>query len=378
MLSVSWGKDRKSLQKAAKQFIETIAKYKSIAIYIPGSPDPDAIASAYVIKLIIERLGNKADIFAEKKLSLPQNKAFTNKLKIPLSYDKKVKPSRYDAYIVPDFQNNMVESIGYSIPCAVHIDHHSAAQSPIKADFTYIREDAGSTSTLVALLVKNLDISFNQDEMNKIATALTFGIQTDTDKYNNLTALDVEALRFLTKYTDSILLEAISSIPPSQETLDYYKIAMANEVSHKDWGFFGIGYIDAKTRDSIALSADMIIKSKPYKTIAVYAIVEDINKAELYLDVSLRTMNKSVDLNRVIKRITPNGGARKYKGAYQVRLNYFLNSPDREILWKLIDTTTKEALRKSRDSLYITGLESFYNNVKVKLFSLLKKENGSN
>ncbi len=362
------------MQKAAKQFIEAITKYKSLAIYIPGSPDPDAIASAYAIKLIIEKLGNKADIFAEKKLSLPQNKIFTSKLKIPIFYDKKINTSKYKAYIVPDFQNNMVDSIGYTIPCAVHLDHHSPSQSPIKADFTYIREDAGSTSTLVALLVKNLDISFNQEEMNIIATALTFGIQTDTDKYNNLTTLDIEALTFLTEFADSKFLEAINSMPPSSETLAYHQLALNNETGYKDWGFFGIGYINAKTRDSIALSADMILKSTSYKTIAVYAIVENYKKNELYLDVSLRSTSKSVDLNRVIKRITPNGGGRKYKGAYQVRLNYFVNCPDQDILWKTVETSTIEALRKGRDSLYITGIESFYSNMKEKLSTLLKKE----
>ena len=362
------------MENRAKQFIDAITKYNPLAIYIPGSPDPDAIASAYAIKSILGQSSVDADIFTEKSLSLPQNKAFVERLNIPLNYEKAVNLDKYKAYIVADFQNNLVEGIGDAIPCAAHIDHHSKSKSTIKCDLSLIEKEVGSTSTIIALLIKNSDLIFSEKEMVSIATALTFGIQTDTDKYNHITPLDFEALSYLSEFADNDILQDLNSMPLSQELLLYYNRAKGNETAYKDWGFFGIGYIDAKHRDMIAIVADMILEKSEYNVIAVYALVENQRKGELYLDVSMRSKNNKVDLNRVIKRITPSGGGRQYKGAYQVKLNYFNNAPDKGILWSVVKATTLETLRKSRDTLYITGIEKVYSNIKKKVTSIFKKD----
>ncbi len=362
------------MENKAKQFIDAITKYNPLAIYIPGSPDPDAIASAYAIKSILGQFSVDADIFAEKRLSLPQNRAFVERLKIPLYYEKAVNLDKYKAYIVPDFQNNLVESIGDAIPCAAHIDHHGKSKSTIKCDFSLIEKEVGSTSTLIALLIKNSNLDFFGKEMASVATALTFGIQTDTDKYNHITPLDFEALSYLAEFADNDILQDLNSMPLSQELLLYYNRAKGNETAYKDWGFFGIGYIDAKHRDMIAIAADMILEKSEYNVIAVYALVENQRKRELNLDVSLRSKNDNVDLNRLIKKITPSGGGRQYKGAYQVKLNYFTNAPDKDLFWSTVEATTLETLRKSRDTLYITGIEKVYSNIKKKVVSFLKKD----
>lgn len=362
------------MDKAAEEFRKAVTKYKNIALYIPGSPDPDAIASAYAIKVILKNLSIHSDIFAEKKLSLPQNKAFIDILNIQVSFGKTISNKKYDAYIVTDFQNNRIENIEDSIPCAAHIDHHGKSKNTVKSDFTLIKTDSGSTSTLVALIIKNLGITFEKDDLTAIATALTFGIQTDTDKYDHTTPLDIEALNYLSEFADAKILSSINNIPVSPETLLCYRKGIANETVYKDWGMYGIGYINAKSRDSIAISADMILKNSGHKTVAVYAIIENAGKNELYLDVSFRSESAKVDLNRVIKRITPNGGGRQYKGAYQIKLNYFINAPDRNLLWNIVETTTIETLKISRDTLYISELESFYGSIKKRIFTFLKKD----
>lgn len=362
------------MKKAAAKFVEAVKKYKNIVIYIPGSPDPDAIASAYAIKYILRQLGIDSDIIAEKRLSLTQNQAFIDRLKIPVLFDREINLNKYDAYIVPDFQDNVIDSIGDSIPCAAHIDHHGRAEEAGKADFSLIRNDVGSTSTLVALIIKNLNLNIPGKDMIFIATALIFGLQTDSDQYKNISALDIEALSYLSAFADRAILEEINSIPPSLQTLQLYNQARENETVYKDWAFYGLGYVDARHRDSIAITADMIMKNSPSKVIAIFAVIENRDKKETYLDVSLRSNSGEVDLNRIIKRITPNGGGRKFKGAYQVKLNYLQNAPDKEMLWKVVEAATIETLRKSRDSYYMTRLEKLYGGIKNRLGSLFKKE----
>jgi nanoRNase/pAp phosphatase (c-di-AMP/oligoRNAs hydrolase) len=362
------------MKKTATSFLEAVKKYNPLIIYIPGSPDPDAIASAYAIKIILSYLDLDTDIFAEKRLSLSQNKVFIDKLKIPVHFNGKINLDKYEAYIVPDFQNNKIDQIGLKIPCAAHIDHHGKAQEAIKADFSLLSKDVGSTSTLIALMIKYLDLDFSELDLVSMATALTFGIQTDTDQYKNISNLDFEAISFLAAYTDREILQSINSIPISPETLNFFNKAKENEVIYKDWAFYGIGFIDSRFRDSIAIAADMIAKNTEHKLVAVFAVVENHRKKETYLDVSLRAKNDSLDLNRIIKNITPTGGGRSYKGAYQVKLNYLKNVPDKEMLWQVVEAATVEALRKSRDNFYITGIKSIYSSVKDKILAVITRE----
>jgi nanoRNase/pAp phosphatase (c-di-AMP/oligoRNAs hydrolase) len=362
------------MKKTAALFTKTVTKYNPLAIYIPGSPDPDAIASAFAIKIILKHHAVEADIFTEKGLSLHQNIAFTKRLRIPLKIGKEINIDKYQAYIVPDYQNNWVENIGDKIPCAAHIDHHRAAEAPVKAEFSLISTEAGSTSTLVTLIIKNLNLDLEEKEITAIATALTFGIQTDTDKYDNITDLDFEALSYLSEHVDRDLLQGINSTPLYPQTAELYDRAIENEYIYKDWAFYGLGYIDAKHRDSIAVTADQVLKSAEHKVVAVFAVIEDHKKQETYLDVSLRTKDSKVDLNRIIKNITPNGGGRKYKGAYQVKLNYLKNAPDKDLLWQVVDAATLETLRKSRDSFYLSGINRIYSSVRDKLRSIFTKE----
>ncbi len=361
------------MNKTAELFIKTVSKYNPIAIYIPGSPDPDAIASAYAIKQILNKLNLDSDIFAEKRLSLSQNQAFIDRLKIPVYFGKDINVKKYQGYIVPDFQNNRIENVSDKIPCIAHIDHHGNSENAIEAEFSLIKTDVGSTSTMVALIMKYSNLNFSSDEKGSIATALTFGIQTDTDKYQNVTAMDLEALIFLAENADSQILQEINSMPISPKTLQYFKKAKENEVVYKDWAFYGIGFINASKRDSIAIIADMLMKNSDHKVVAVFAIIENHKSRETYLDVSLRSASSAVDLNRVIKKITPNGGGRKYKGAYQVKLNYLKNVPDKDMLWQVVQAATVETLRISRDTFYISGIEKLYGNVKNKVLSLINK-----
>jgi len=358
----------------ADLFIETVTKYNPLVIYIPGSPDPDAIASAFAIKIILKYHSIEADIFTDKGLSLQQNKAFKKRLKIPLKVGKDISLDKYQAYIVTDFQNNWVEQIGDKIPCAAHLDHHQATKTPVKAEFSLISMDAGSTSTLVALMIKVLNIDLSEKEMKAVSTALTFGIQTDTDKYDNITDLDFEALSYLSPYVDRDILQGINSTPLYPQTVELYDRAIENEIVYKDWAFYGLGYIDANYRDSIAVTADKVLKNLEHKVVAVFAVIENHKKQETYLDVSLRTRNSNVDLNRIIKNITPNGGGRKHKGAYQVKLNYLKNTPDKDLLWQVVEAATLETLRKSRDNLYLTGIQGIYSSVRDKLRSIFTKE----
>jgi nanoRNase/pAp phosphatase (c-di-AMP/oligoRNAs hydrolase) len=354
-------------------FLKAVKKYKNIIIIILGSPDPDALASAYALKILLSTVSINSDIIITKKISLSQNRAFVKYLDIPLTLQKDFSPDKYDAYIVPDFQTNIVEGITGVIPCAAHIDHHTITDKKKPADFSLIKTDAGSTSSLVALMIKDLTPPINKKDLISASTALIFGIQTDTDKYEHATPIDIEALRYLSEFSDKDIINKINGIPISPVTMRCYRKATENQHVYKDWRFYGIGYIDITNRDSIAITADLLLKKPDTGTVVVYAIVEDKQRGDLFLDVSFRSKSEKLDINSIIKQITSTGGGRQFKGAYQIKLDYFRNCPDKELLWKTVELTTIEILKKSRDEIYFHKIDTFFPSALKHAASLFKK-----
>lgn len=355
-------------------FLQAVRKYKNIMIIILGSPDPDALASAHALKIILSSVSINSDILITKKISLPQNKAFVKYLNIPVSFKKNLNHHHYDAYIIPDFQTNIVDGITNHIPCAAHIDHHTKTDNKVFSDFSLIKTDSGSTSSLIALMMKDLSPLPEKKDLISASTALMFGIQTDTDKYEHATSIDINALQYLSEYSDKEIINKINGIPISPVTMSYYKKAASNQHIYKDWKIYGIGYIDVEQRDSIAITADLLLKKPDNETVVVYALVEDKRKEDLFLDVSFRSRSENLDINALIKSITPTGGGRQYKGAYQITLDYFKVCPDKEMLWKVVETSTIERLKKSRDGIYISEISTFYSSVLERALRFLKNK----
>ena len=357
----------------AETFLLSVKKYHNIIIIISGSPDPDAIASAYALKVLLSTVSISSDIVITKKISLSQNRAFVKYLKIPVFYKKTLTPQNYDAYIIPDFQSNIVDGITHHIPCAAHIDHHTKTDTIAVSDFSLIRPDAGSTSSLIALMIKDHAAALGKKDLITASTALMFGIQTDTDKYEHATPVDIEAMHYLSEYSDKKLINKINGIPVSPATMRYYKKAALNRHIYKDWRIYGIGYIDIEHRDSIAITADLLLKKSGKTTVIVYAIVEDKERDGLFLDVSLRSRSENLDINSLVKSISPTGGGRQYKGAYQVKLDYFRICPDRDLLLKAVELTTIERLKRSRDEIYIHTISSIFSSALKRAASFFRK-----
>lgn len=345
-----------------------ITKYRNILIIVKGSPDPDAIASSFAMSVICRALGVSATIVAAKKISLPENRAFVDLLGIPLHLSPDYPDyRRHDAYIVTDHQSAALPEAGVTLPCAAHIDHHDPPEEETPAGFMLRNTDAGSTCTIMAFLVRQMSPAPEPQVMRMLATALMYGIYTDTDKYSRAGQIDYEAMDFLSRYSDHELFNRISATPLSPATLRLLKTAIQSKVAYKDWLIAGAGYVDAADRDSIALIADFLLKREIYTTVIVFAAIEESEGRHLTLDASFRTSSESMNLDGIIKSITPEGGARRFKGAYQITLDYIGHCPDRPLLWSVISSATVELLKQSRDDIYLTELKGFYHTLKKKV-----------
>lgn len=336
-----------NFKEKSDSLVTTIQKYKHILICIKGSPDPDAMASSYVLKLICESFGVRATIDSPISPSLKENSMLLQDLHLPIHFKPlKNNTKSYDGYAILDFPNTEVEELSDEIPCAIHIDHHDPPSGLKPADFQIQTTAAGSTSTLIALILKELEewVNFSADIRINAATALYFGIYTDTTKLEYVTDWDKEALDLLDPYLDKPYIHRVCAHPAPQELIQLIHQSLSNYVMIKDWLVSGLGYIKASQRDHMAIISDFLLKKENISKVLVFCIVE--KPKGLMLDASLRTNLPNINLNNVIKHMSQEGGARPYKGAFQIDLNYFTHCPDRGMLWKVVSDTTVEAIKK--------------------------------
>jgi nanoRNase/pAp phosphatase (c-di-AMP/oligoRNAs hydrolase) len=357
------------MKEKADEFIATLKKFKNILLLVKGSPDPDVLASSFALKILCDYLDIKTAIIATQNLALPQNKLFVNKLNIPLKIAQHPDSTdKFDAYAVLDHQSAKAEEISYHLPCAIHIDHHEKIKDDIGADFSCLMPEVGSTSTIIALLFKEIDIDFKPADMKALTTALLFGLQTDTDYYNLASQKDFEALKYIAAAADNELINKISGLPMSEATSIGLDKAVAEHTIYKDWLVAGIGYINESERDGIAIIADILTRRRKASVIFIFAIIQRKNAPKLMLDVSVRTYNADIDLNAIIKNITSSGGARAFKGAFQIDLDFFKHCHDKQLLWDIVSETTLEAVKQQRDRKAEPVFKSFVRRLSERLF----------
>lgn len=360
-----------NLQETSKRLREALSRYGNILILIKGSPDPDVIASSFALKAVCDHLKIRSSMVALSEISHPQNRAIVKALDIPLEIEKSL-PSRhgFDAYAVLDFQSAYTRGLSEKLPCAVHIDHHAETHDDVNADFRLVSDRAGAASTYMALILRELDLPPAGPVRRAVSTALMLGIQTDTDNLHHATRLDYEALQYLSGKADQGIIQKVYSVPLSEEALRMIGAAMSDHELYRDWFLAGLSFIAETQRDSIAIVADFLLESGVAETVVVFAIIEKKRQGGLSLDVSFRTSNPDLDLNALIKSITPDGGGRAYKGAYQVSLDYFAAFPDREALWTIVRVTTIERLKAARDNVRFTEIRGFYRRIRGRIENL--------
>ncbi|MEW6526837.1 MAG: DHH family phosphoesterase [Spirochaetota bacterium] len=363
-----------NFEESAKTITSLLQEQKNIAIIIKGSPDPDALASSYFFWKLCTLLHVKATIYGFMPASLPSNKEFISIFNIPFNIVadlKEINLSRFSGYIVCDYQIAALEDNFATIPCIIHLDHHSPAEHDVPARFRLLTDKVSSTSTLCALLMQH--ISFvSLEDVPSLATSLYVGIKTDSDDFKHVGEYDTMALEYIKPFCNMTIIEQIENTPLTPHALSLLQKAMKNAIVYKDWLIAGVGFVEERYRDTIAIIADYLLQNNPVELVVVYGAVYHNNHTKLDIDASFRTRSEDFDLNELIKNITPDGGGRKYKGAFQVHIDYFVHCPDQDTLWEIIEITTNQILKNQRDSSLKIVLQSKFKNFKKILKHLFR------
>ena len=162
-----------------------------VLILMQDDPDPDAIASALALRVVLGRSKPAAPIATFGRITRPENRAMTRILDIDV---ERIEPSAvagFDAVAMVDVQPSFFEErIG---EVALVIDHHPEEQ-PVTARVKDVRPSYGATATILTEYLRATDAKITP----RLATALLYAIKADTLYLERGAArADVDAFAFL-------------------------------------------------------------------------------------------------------------------------------------------------------------------------------------
>jgi nanoRNase/pAp phosphatase (c-di-AMP/oligoRNAs hydrolase) len=166
---------------------------RRLIVFTHDNPDPDAIASAWLLARIAEHAGLRTRIVYGGRLGRAENRMMVRLLRIPLRHVEAriVRRLRSDRHALVDAQ----PGTGNNSYCAEHrchivIDHHPARRTT-SADFVDIRPGEGCTASMLLGYFEACGLVLEP----RLATAVAYAIVSETqDLKREATRADKEAL----------------------------------------------------------------------------------------------------------------------------------------------------------------------------------------
>lgn len=341
----------KSVASAIIQYIERIKSVKlahslkkiissvedgKLAIILHNSPDPDAISSGMALKEIANSVGVRSRILYRGKIGHHENKAFVNLLDIELDQSEEFNPADYKKIAliecsVPGVNNLLPPDTKIDIV----IDHHQADVEDIYAEFVDIRSNIGATATIMTKYLQDLEIPIKTE----LATALLYGIKTDTDDYRrNTDPADLNATEYLYPLANHDILNRIENPSRSTEEIDILGDAIKNREIKGSYLISNVGTI--RNRDALAQAADYLLNLEGITTTVIFGLSED------YIYISGRSRDDRINIGKVMQDAFGEdkaGGHAKLAGA-QIPLGLFSGTKDKQTLLKLAEEAVVKRL----------------------------------
>lgn len=310
------GKRFKSNKERLQSFLKLFDKNDQVLILLWA--DPDALASAFALKRILQGRVSKVTLSAINEIKRLNNLVMVEILKIPLVPFQWEFLKDYQKFILVDSQPTHNE-IFRKIPFTAVIDHHPVTEG-WSAEYTDLRPKYGATSTILYEYLKTLRLKPNV----YLSTALIYGIKTDTDNFKKSAQLqDVLAFQRLFKRMNKHLLNKIETSDLRRSELRYFKIALNNLKYQGNRAFSYLGKVSSP--DILVLIADFL--NKVYETGWVFVAGE--YKKNLVIIVRCDGYRK--DAGKLVSRLFKNLGlAGGHREKARAEIPFAKLSPDPE------------------------------------------------
>ena len=206
----------RSLTRArVQQYQRYMSDADRVLILLHNEPDPDAMASGLALRTVLHRTKATAVIAAIEGVTRPENLRMATLLDINVETLPPEALEHFDRIALVDVQPHYFE--GMLDRADLVIDHHPE-QHGYNAVFKDIREDYGSTCTILTEHLRAVDADISE----RTATAMLYAIKSDTLFFNRqANRVDIEAFSYLYPLADATLIRRMEGAEITRERLNF-------------------------------------------------------------------------------------------------------------------------------------------------------------
>ncbi|MCR4755015.1 MAG: DHH family phosphoesterase [Lachnospiraceae bacterium] len=276
--------------------LEDLLKYDDIVIQCHDNPDADALASGFALKWYLNKHGKDARfIYGGRNTVQKKNlKLMINNLNIEVEHVQELKKPQL--LVTVDCQYGESNVTKFEAETVAVIDHHQVSGE--LPSLSEVRSNYGSCATVIYELLSIEDIDVNEDE--DLATALFYGLMTDTGGFSEVSHPSDKDLRDIAKprFSDIILFKN-SNISKEELVIAGDALKHANYDEEKVYAI-----VEAKPCDPniLGIISDMLLEVDSIDTCLVYSILP------FGVKISVRSCVKEVKASEMAAFLTAGYG----------------------------------------------------------------------
>lgn len=288
--------------------LKDLLAYDSVIVQCHDFPDADAIASGYAVYTYLKKQGKAVRLIygGKQKITKPNLVILTEQLEIPLEYVTELPEA--ELLLTVDCVYGEGNVTAFPAKQVAVIDHH-LCNKPV-SELMEVRSSYGSCATVVAQMLREEGVDVNEDE--NVATALYYGLYTDTNAFAELHHPADRDLRDFARYHAGVLM-LLKNSNLSLEEMQIAGDALKHYRYREEYRF---AVVQAKPCDPNILGfiSDLLLQVDGVDTCVVFC------KMPSGLKLSVRSCVPSVRavelLDYIVSGIGSGGGHMQKAGGY--------------------------------------------------------------
>lgn len=289
----------------------TLLKGHRVFIQTHNFPDPDAIASAFGLQVLLAKFNIHTTICHHGNIERTATANMVAEFGISMTTDDDLKDMGAEDYIITvDSQKgnaNILDLVGDEVAC---IDHHPVFTDTDCYKYKDIRI-VGSCATIIADYYRIYNIDMPQD----VATALLYGLKMDTKDFTRgVTELDVDIYKYLFPKANSAQIRHFQSGVIQYDELEAFVDSMKNIDIYNGVAF---AFLNFDCADAfVATVSDFILNLDVVNFCVVYS------RRENGFKFSVRSELDELDAGKIVLKalsaVGSGGGHKSMAGGFAV------------------------------------------------------------
>ncbi len=291
--------ERTELPEPLDRLREVLAGIDRVLVYCHMNPDPDSLGSALALAEVLRTaLGKKVGTCYRGLVGRAENRRVLELLAPNMMPARTVDQAQFDVAFLVDAQPDF----GYlpevdRLPLLGCIDHHPWTESTGRLKYHDVRSGYGSTCTILTEYMR----SFGVEPDPKVATALYYGIKTDTLDLSRRTGeRDLDAYEWLFRRADRLLLTQIQNPPLQKAYFEELRKGIGRAVTYRRSILTELGHVSYP--DMVAEIADRLLRLEGMQSSVCFGSHEG------RLHVSVRTNHPESDAGSMVRAMLVSDG----------------------------------------------------------------------